>query len=81
MTVDRRGESDRVTNRQLYEAVGGLERKLEERFATRGDVKVWVLGGLLGGQAVASAITALVTRLSPPEQIAVVAGWMIGWFA
>lgn len=71
-------DGDRVSNRQLYDALTGLEGKVEaklEPFATKDDVKVWVLGGLLGGQVVASAVTALITRMSPPQQVKAVAAF------
>jgi hypothetical protein len=57
--------------KDVYEAVSGLEKKIEEKLKdvpNRREVKLWIALGLLGGQTVASLIAAYITHLSPPEQ-------------
>lgn len=49
----------RVTNAQL-------NAKLED---FRREVKLWVALGLVGGQTVASIVTALITRVGPADQV------------
>lgn len=58
---------DRVTNRQLYEALENLPSRLELRLT--------VAVTLLGGQVLASGITAWLTGVSPPAQVSAVAGF------
>lgn len=53
----------RVTNAQLNGKLDDFRR----------EVKLWVALGLVGGQTVASLVTAFVTRMSPPDQAAALA--------
>lgn len=59
---------ERPTMKDIYEAVSALEEKMENRFARKGEMKLWIALGLLGGQTVASLIAAYITHLSPPQQ-------------
>lgn len=56
MSDDKPTNGDRVTNRQLYEELAKIPSRRE----------VYLI--LLGGQAVASGVTAAITRMSPPQQ-------------
>lgn len=60
---------ERPTMKDVYEAVSQLEQKMEDRFARKGEMKLWIALGLVGGQTAASLIAAYITRLSPPEQV------------
>lgn len=63
---------DRVNNRQLYDAITDLEKKIDaklEKFATKGDVTVRVTLALFA----VSGLTTAATHLSPPAQVAAVA--------
>lgn len=75
MTTTPPEDGDRVSNRQLYDALKEFRAEISDQFAAKSDVKTWVLGGLLGGQVVASAVTALITRMSPPAQVKAVAAF------
>lgn len=68
---EQRERPERPGFRDIYDAVDRLEEKLDGRFATKSDVRMWVAVGLVGGQTVAAAITAFVTHLSPAQQAAI----------
>lgn len=53
---------DRVSNKDLYEAL--------KDFPTRRELRLTVALALVGGQLVASLVTAWITRMSPPAQAA-----------
>lgn len=69
---ERRERPERPGFRDIYDAVDRLEEKVDERFATKSDVRMWVAVGLVGGQTVAAAVTAAVTHLSPAAQAALI---------
>lgn len=77
---DTRDRPERVTLRDVYDAADRLEEKIDERFATKSDVRMWVALGLVGGQTVAAAITAVVTHVSPARQAAIAYAKLKGWF-
>lgn len=74
-------DGDRVSNRQLYDALKELADSFDNRFATKDDVKVWVLAGLLGGSVVASTVTAIIARISPPQQASALAHYALHLFS
>lgn len=59
---------DRLKN-VLHEFKDELLDKIDEKFATKDDVRLYIAIGLLGGPMAASLITAAVTRMTPPEQV------------
>lgn len=76
---DERERPERPGFRDIYDAVDRLEEKIDQRFATKSDMRMWVSVGIVGGQSVAAAITAWVTRMSPAQQAAWVYGRAKGW--
>ena len=61
---------DRVTLRDIYEATDRIEKKFGESFATKTELRLWVLLGIAGGQGIAATVTALVTGSTPVGQAA-----------
>lgn len=60
------------TLKDVYEVAQRVEEKFEEKLKdvpTRREMKLWIALGLVGGQTVASLITAYITSLSPPQQV------------
>lgn len=51
---------ERVSNKDLYETL--------KDFPTRRELRMTLALGLIGGQTVASLVTAYITHLSPPQQ-------------
>lgn len=62
--------------KDIYEISQRVEDKFDTRFEdvpTRREMKLWIGVALLGGQVVASLVTAAITSMSPAQQVHVAA--------
>lgn len=74
---------DRPTLKDVYEVARSVEDKFEEKLKdvpTRREMKLWIALGLVGGQTVASLVTAYITKLSPPQQAHALANLALSLF-
>ena len=74
---------ERPTLKDVYEVAQRVEDKVEEKLRdvpNRREMKLWIALGLVGGQTVASLVTAYITNLSPPEQVHAVAAFIAHQF-
>jgi hypothetical protein len=76
---ERPERPERPGFRDIYDAVDRLEEKVDKRFASKSDVRLWIAGCLIGGQTAAAAVTAYFTRLSPAGQAALAYARVKGW--
>lgn len=61
---------DRVTQRDIYESVSDLRKEMNTNFASKAELRMWVVIGVVGGQGLSAAITSFVTGSSPLSQAA-----------
>lgn len=64
----------------LHEFKDELFEKIDDKFATKKDVRFYVTIGLLGGPAFATLLTTLITRQSPPEQAQTIVNFVTALF-
>lgn len=76
---ERPERPERPGFRDIWDAVDRLEEKIDKRFATKSDLRMWVAVGIVGGQGVAAAVTAWITRMTPVQQAAWIYGRAKGW--
>lgn len=58
---------DRLKN-ALHEFKDELFEKIDDKFATKSDVKLWIGLAVLGIPSITTLLTTIITRQSPPEQ-------------
>lgn len=64
----------------LHEFKDELFEKIDDKFATKSDVRLWIAIGLLGGPTLATLLTTLITRQTPPEQAQAIARFVTSLF-
>lgn len=67
---EQRERPERINLRDIYEVTDRLEKKVNESFATKSELRMWVVIGIAGGQGLAAVVTSMVTNSSPVAQAA-----------